>query len=48
VIEKFLCSGTRHSVFNLVARILHNTANTTYPMFGGSAENAFNPDLDMQ
>jgi hypothetical protein len=48
VIKKFLCSVTRHSIFNLMARILQNTANTTNSLFRGSAESPFHPVLDMQ
>jgi hypothetical protein len=48
VIEKFLRNGTRRSIFNLLARILYNTANVIYPVFRGSSGSAFNPVLEMQ
>jgi len=39
----FLHSATRCSVFYLINKILHNAANTTYPMFRGRA---FHPACD--
>ena len=39
----FLHIGTRCSVLNLINKMLHNTANTTYPVFWGRA---FHPACD--